>query len=446
MKKVLIVYLFIALVFPAFANGNQEQSAKGGGVSSVSSEEISQVGGKPFAKTVKISLMNSKPEITEALQAGCKEFGAKYNVDIELYETSSPGDVLAKKYAAGEAPTLAIADLANVRDLYAEKLVDLSDESWVPLGGRELGAVMDGKVYGMPLTIEATCLLYNKTAIERIIGRTFVPTEYATLDAFKALCAELQRGGMEYPVVLNSEDWSVAHKTYQWIYAYQDGTVDGAIRFLKDVHDGKTTFEDNAVFQGVMNTFDYLASVNINHADPLAADYDLNASYVAEGEAAFWLNGTWAWPDFAPFAVDGMEYGICGYPIDGVPAVQGKAFGSATKFIMLDKVNSSEEQRRAAKMFLNWLVFTPEGQDYLVNECGIVPAFSNITLAPTNPFNVGLKQMINEGLLAEGVSYMPSDHRSVLSAGLQAYLVGKTSRMDIAGLLDAYWTERLPKE
>lgn len=445
MKKALLVCVILALALPVFAAGTAEQAAVVKSGSLVSSEELAQVGGSPFPSTVAITFMNSKPEITEALQAGTAAFGKKYNVAIELYETSSPGDTLAKKYASGEAPTLAVVDLANIRDLYAEKLVDLSGEPWVALGGRELGAVMKDKVYGMPFTIEGTGLLYNKTAIEKIIGKTFVPTDYATLDAFKALCTALQKGGMKYPVVLNSEDWSV-NKTYQWIYTYQDGTIKGAIQFLKAVHDGKTTYEDNAVFQGVIDTYAYLASMNINHADPLAADYDLNASYVAEGEAAFWLNGTWAWPDFAPFAVKGMEYGICGYPINGAPAVQGKAFGAATKFVMIDKVNSSDDQKKAAKMFLNWLVFTKEGQDCLVNKCEIVPAFSNVLLEPTNPFNVSLKKLINDGLLAEGVTYTPSDHRSVLAAPLQAFLAGKNTKMDIAKLLDEYWTKRLPKE
>ena len=187
MKKALLVCLCIVCVFPMFAKGNIEQAPTVKSESSVSAEEIALVGGIPFPKTVAITFMNSKPEITEALQAGCKAFGEKYNVNIELYETSSPGDALAKKYASGEAPTLAIVDLANIRDLHAEKLVDLSNESWVQLGGRELGAVMNGKVYGMPFTIEGTGLLYNKTAIEKIIGKTFVPTDYATLDAFKAL-------------------------------------------------------------------------------------------------------------------------------------------------------------------------------------------------------------------------------------------------------------------
>lgn len=97
-------------------------------------------------------------------------------------------------------------------------------------------------------------------------------------------------------------------------------------------------------------------------------------------------------------------------------------------------------------MFLNWLVFDSEGQDVLINQCGIVTAFTNITLEPTNPFNVGLQQYINSGMTAEGANYMPSDHRSVLAANMQAYLDGKMTRAEIAEKLDDYWTENLPVE
>ena len=37
-----------------------------------------------------------------------KHFGKEYNVDIEIYETDSPGDTISQKYAAGDAPTIAI--------------------------------------------------------------------------------------------------------------------------------------------------------------------------------------------------------------------------------------------------------------------------------------------------------------------------------------------------
>ena len=406
-----------------------------------SSDEI----GEPFANTVKVTLMNSKPEITDPLEAGAKLFGDKYNVEFEIYETDNPGDTISQKYAAGDAPTLAIVDGAQVKELAGEKIADLSSEDWCEVGGKDMGYKVDGKVYGMPLTIEGMCILYNKTAVEDTLVETFVPEDDTSLDEGTELIDRLKEGGMETPMILNSEDWSIGQKGYQFIYDYIDGTAAGAISFLKDVHDGKANFEDNDVFNKVYDAFDLFIENNINKADPLAADYDLNASYLAEGDAAFWLNGTWAWPDFEPYAVEGTEYGILPFPIND-NAAQGKVVVDSTKYVTVDTVNASEDQQKAAKMFLNWLVFDSEGQDVLINQCGIVTAFTNITLEPTNPFNVGLQQYINSGMTAEGANYMPSDHRSVLAANMQAYLDGKMTRAEIAEKLDDYWTENLPVE
>ena len=288
------------------------------------------------------------------------------------------------------------------------------------------------------------CILYNKTAIEDLLGKEFVAEDYTTLDEFSALLDELKAAGMETPFVLNAEDWSIGQKGYQFIYDYQDGTEEGAMQFLNDVHDGKTTFEDNDVFNKVYDAFDLFIENNINKDDPLAADYDLNASYVAEGDAAFWLNGTWAWPDFEPYAVDGNEYDVMPFPINDQEGSQGKIVAGATKFAVVDAVDSSEEQQEAAKMFLNWLVFTDEGQDTLINQCGMVTAFTNISLEPNNPFNVGLKRYIDNGMTIDGANYMPSDHRSVLAANMQAYLDGKMTRQEIAEKLDEYWTTNTP--
>lgn len=136
---------------------------------------------------------------------------------------------------------------------------------------------------------------------------------------------------------------------------------------------------------------DVLIEDNINKNDPLAADYDLNASYLAEGEAAFWLNGSWAWPDTEEYVDGSMEYGIMHYPINGDFTSVGRLNANATKFIAIDNVKATPEQQEAAKAFLNWLVYDEAGQKILVEKCGIVPAFSNIKSEMTNDFNKGSK-------------------------------------------------------
>ncbi|MBQ9325557.1 MAG: carbohydrate ABC transporter substrate-binding protein [Clostridia bacterium] len=401
-----------------------------------SAEEV----GQPMAEKVSITMMNSKPEITAALQAAADLFGAAYNVSIEVTETSSPGDELAKRYNAGDAPTISIVDIANVKDLAREdKILDLGDQPWAAIGGKEMGAVINDVLYGMPLTIESKALLVNKTAVEKITGETFDPLKYQTKGDFEALLQQLREGGMENPVIINQEDWSIGSHFVQYFYGIQDGTIAGAEAFIEKVRAGEESFADNAVFNACMDMFDLYMEYNINKQDPLSADYDLNADYLAEGEAAFWINGTWAWPNMVPFVQDDQEYTIMHMPTDA--GAQGKLLAQATKYIVVDKADASAEAQEAAKKFLNWLIYTEEGQNAMINECGMVTAFTNITLPPSNPFNVGLKNYIDAGLTCEAVTYLPSDHRSALGANMQKYLDGSETREEVAKAFDAYWAE-----
>lgn len=387
---------------------------------------------------VKITMMNSKPELEDAFNEAAKEFQDATGVEMEIYTTDKPGEAIAQKYAAGDPATLMLCDYPNVMDIAAEKLLDLSDEKWVADGGDALGAKLDGKLYGFPFCVEAFGLLYNKTAIENIIGKEFNPDDYQTLDEFKTLLDELKAGGMETPVILNSEDWSIGQHFIQYTYKMQTGKKEDAQKLFEDVKAGNATFEDNAVFNAVFDTLDVLIDDNINKADPLAADYDLNASYLAEGEAAFWLNGSFAWPDTKEYVDGSMEYGIMAYPVNGDFPSVGKLNANATKFFAIDNVKATPEQQEAAKEFLNWLVYDEAGQKVLVEKCEIVPAFTNITLDLTNDFNKGVKSYVDQGRTNEYVP-IPSDHRSSLAAYMQKYLAGEIDRTEVAKQMDEFW-------
>ena len=126
-------------------------------------------------------------------------------------------------------------------------------------------------------------------------------------------------------------------------------------------------------------------------------------------------------------------------PVSEESAGLGKLSAGATKYIAIDKAYATEQQQRRALDFLNWLVYTrEEGNDLMVNQCGIVPAFSNITLEMNNPFNISLQQYIAAGNTICAFSDLPSDHRSAVRRQ------GKTPAGEISArrpcsLLDEYW-------
>ncbi len=51
---------------------------------------------------VKITMMNSKPELEDAFNEAAKEFQDATGVEMEVYTTDKPGEAIAQKYAAGD--------------------------------------------------------------------------------------------------------------------------------------------------------------------------------------------------------------------------------------------------------------------------------------------------------------------------------------------------------
>ena len=393
---------------------------------------------------ITLTFMNSKPEIQSALEKVTAEWGAEHNVTFDVYKTDSPGDTLAQKYASGDAPVLAICDGSNVTEMAEEKFLDLSNEKWVADGGDALGTKVNGVLYGFPLCIEASGMVYNKTAIENILGREFVADDYGTPEKFEELLKELRDGGMENPVILNQELWSLAGHLLANLYIYQDGTAEGSYKFVKDTQNGSPV-KDNAMFQNLITDLDLFVEYNINKKDPLAADYDMNAAYLAEGDAAFWVNGSWVWPDMEEYVDESYDFGIMPIPKTD-EKLQNKLYSFASKNIVIDKEMATEEQQKAALEFLDWLVYTEEGQDALVNQFGFVVAFTNNEKAPINPINQSLKTYIDSGNTVNNAPFSaPSDASAEMGPHMQAYIAGQENADDLAKDLEDYWSTRNPR-
>ena len=132
--------------------------------------------------------------------------------------------------------------------------------------------------------------------------------------------------------------------------------------------------------------------------------------------------------------------GMMPVPNDSGDGSNEKLVGGGSKYFFIDNSeNTSPEQQQAAKDFLNWLVNDEEGQSFVVNDCALVPAFSNITLAVSDPLGSSVKSYADKGALIGNYNYLPDDHYSKLGAAFQEYLAGQTDRAGFADAIDAYW-------
>lgn len=398
-------------------------------------------GGSGGGDGVSITIFNSKSEVQDQFEEMAKEYSEKTGVNVEVYYSSDTVAAhLATRYSANDPYTLSMVDAKDVYSLAAEHAVDLSDQEWVK--NTDYAISVDGKVVGFPMCIEARGVIYNADAIKNITGKDFNPDDYATLDAFNGLLEELVAGGMEAPTGIMKEDWSLAGHFLTETYEEQ-ADVEG---FIQKLYEGTADLANDAKWNAKMDTFDTLMKYNYAASSPVAAEREVSEQKIAEGEIAFMFGGNWDWS-----MINAYEYsenmGMMPVPQNTSDGANEKLVGGGSKYFFIDSSdNTSEEQRQAAKDFLNWLVMDPEGNAFMTEKCNLVPAYSNIDAAALDPLSSSVKKYADEGKLIPNYDYLPDDHYSICGAAFQEYLAGQVDRAGFAEKLESYWSSTTPVE
>lgn len=216
-------------------------------------------------KGTSITLMNSKAEIQVALEEMAVMFEEKSGVHVEVMPVTdgdSPYTKVVSLYNSGNPPTLSILDTTDVIALAQEKAEDLSAEEWTKEAEGYLTEV-NGKVYGFPLCIEGRGLIYNKAVIEQALGETFDPASIKTQEEFTALLDRLVAAGMERPISMAKEDWSLGAHQLQYIYETYDGTSEGAQQVIEQIKSGELQVADHQRMTEFLNTFDILKKLKL---------------------------------------------------------------------------------------------------------------------------------------------------------------------------------------
>lgn len=394
----------------------------------------------------KITLLNSKAEIQVALEKMGAEYEKKSGVHIDVMPVTddSPYTRVVSLYNSGNPPTISILDTTDVIALAEEKAADLSNEPWTGEAEGYLTEV-NGKVYSLPLCIEGRGIIYNKAVIEETLGEAFDPEKITTLGEFEAFLGRLAEAGMERPLSLAKEDWSLGAHHLQYIYETYDGTSEGAGEVIEQIKAGTLDTASYSRLNEFLDAFDVLKKYNVSLKDPLGADYDEMAIDLADGKTAFWFNGNWAWPNLAEAgAKNEDEYGFLPYFLNNDPDdfVNQKIQGSPSKQVMLDGQMATEKEQAAAKEFLNWMVYSEIGQQMLVKTCNLIPPFKNNPYEPADPLSRDIYEKVHEGRAFNASAIVPNDHWSVLGAAMQKYLAGRSDRQELIDSIQKYWDEQ----
>lgn len=394
-----------------------------------------------------ITLLNSKAEIQVALGKMSAEYEKKSGVHVEVMPVTdgdSPYTKVVSLYNSGNPPTMAILDTTDVVALASEKALDLTGESWIEEAEGYVTEV-DGKVYSLPLCIEGRGIIYNKAVIEKTLGEPFDPESIKTQEAFTDLLDRLVDAGMEKPVSVAKEDWSLGAHQLQYIYETYDGTSEGAQKAIEDIKDGKLDLETYERMDQFADMFDILKKYNVAKGDPLGADYDEMAIDLADGKTAFWFNGNWAWPNISEAGAENDDqYGFLPYYLnnDENDFANSRIQASPSKQVMVDGQYADAEQQAAAKDFLNWIVYSETGQQMLVKTCNLIPPFQNNPYEPLDPLSRDIYEKMRKDQVFNASAIVPNDHWAVLGAAMQKYLAGRSDREELKESVQDYWAEQ----
>lgn len=414
MKKIIALVMALTMVFALAACG-------GSGTAS-----------DPDAVT--ITIFNSKMEIQSQMEEMAAQYSEEKGVNVEVYYSNDTVAAhMATRYASNEPYTISMVDAKDIYSLAVDHGIDLSGEEWVEYTTQAIS--VDGKVLGFPVCVEARGIIYNADAIKNVTGKDFDPATIKTTEDFQAIVDELIAGGMENPTGVMKEDWSLAGHFLAEVYEQREDP-DGFVSALKD---GSASLIDDAKFNEMMDTFDVLKNNNYAKDAAISAEREVTEQKLAEGEIAFMFGGNWDWSVIA--AYDYTEnLGMMPVPNDSNDGTNEKLVGGGSKYFFIDSSEqTSDAQRQAAKDFLNWLVMDEEGQDFLVNSCALVPAYSNITLPVSDPLGASVKSYADAGALIDNYNYLPDDHYSICGASFQKYLAGQIDRAGLAEEINAYW-------
>ena len=422
MKKILALVLSLVMVASLAACGGGSSSS--GGSSSGSGSSSS--GGEG------ITIFNSKMEIQSQMEEMAAQYSEAKGIPVEVYYSSDTVSAhMSTRYSSNEPYTIAMVDAKEVFSLGPDHAIDLSGEKWVADTTQAIS--VDGKVLGFPVCVEARGVIYNADAIKNVTGKDFDPSAIRTTADFQNLINELIAGGMAAPTGVMKEDWSLGAHYLQQVYEMQQDPD----AFIAGIKDGSVKLADDVVYNALMDTFDVLKNNNYAKDAAISAERELTEQKLAEGEIAFMFGGNWDWD-----VINAYDYtenmGMMPVP-SSLGDYNTKLVGGGSKYFYIDN-GVSEAQQQAAKDFLNWLVYEADGQDFLVNQCNLVPAFSNISLAVSNPLGASVKSYADKGALIADYRYAPDDHYAKNGASFQKYLAGQIDRAGLAAEITEYWS------
>lgn len=402
-----------------------------GCASSSSSATATPTASVTTEKTAVIHIYQDKYEIDQALKNACAAYTKLHpNVTFNV-ESSSSGDFytqLKTMFTGGQAPDIFSTKGSDDMATMSEYMEDLSNESWVSnlTDAAKLAGTSDGKVYGFPISLESYGYVYNKDLFAKA-GITTVPS---TLSELRDACKKLKAIGVT-PISSNYSEW---YQSGMFKFSAAISREADPMAFIKGLNDGSKSLIGDKEIANLAAWIDIEKEYSLS---PLNTDFNGEVSNFATGKCAIMLGGSWS--QSALNAIDPkLNVGLFGLPMSE-NASETKIFTSCSPFW---SVNKNSQYKDECKAFLTWFATDAQGQDFLGNQFGLIPGFTNIKV---DAKSIGALGVATQDCMSAGAtygiysSYFPDGAAEQIGNTVNKYCAGKLSADDFAKELQSDW-------
>ena len=387
-----------------------------------------------------------KPEIQDQFLNAV----AAYNKSQKCYTVKSiPGDRkltflqnVTPMYAAKKAPTI-MYDLQFLPDM-AKRVMDWKGTKLAAAAPKDLltAANIGGKQVGVPSTVEAFGLLYNKKVLDKAgVDPKKITTRTQLEEAFKKVEAS-GTGAIRFSAIW----WSLGAHVTNLYFANASSTHEGRLKVLDAMANGTKKLTGDPVFNNWLATFELMKKYN--QAKPNLADTEDAASIadLAAGKAGFWFMGNWAEEDLIK-ASNGGDFGIMPLPI----STNAKAYGNTSisvgvpGYFMIDNQQSTKEQRDGAVDFLTWLYLSPAGEKFVAGApkdggMNFIPVYKGTKLKATSFMAREIATYVKANKSIEWMNtYYPGGGQDLYGASGQKLITDKIDGEQYAAELEKAW-------
>ncbi|MBC5997312.1 carbohydrate ABC transporter substrate-binding protein [Romboutsia ilealis] len=397
---------------------------------------------------VTVDIFQFKVETQEALQAAAKKYeeshgGVKINIET-IGGGNDYGAGLRTKFQSGQEPTIFnVGGPQDVED-WASKLEDLSDQPWVNQAFEgTLGSVTtDEGIFGMPFAQEGYGFIYNKQIFEKA---GIKPEEITTLakleEAIKILDSKKSELGIEAVMSLPAKE--------KWVTGLHLLNVALGNEFAsgKEAYEAKKLeFKYSDQLKKILDLqAEYSYMPDGTKASLNSVDYAMQTEQkFATGKVAMIQMGNWTYQAISGVNEEiGNNLGILPMPLEGVN--EDSIPVGIPMYWSINK-DKSDEEKAAAKDFLNWLYTSDEGKEMVINDFNFIPAFKGYedeSLQPKDPLSAAVLQYSNDGKTMPWVfmGYPSGWGENVVGADIQKYLDGSMSWEELVKHAQDTWED-----